>query len=64
MARAASWTISLPVSRRLLERQVVVDQLELDPEQLGVEDADRLLEQLLTGLVALEDDDLQHAEAD
>ena len=31
----------------------------LDPEQLGVENADGLLEQFLAGLVALEDDDLQ-----
>ena len=43
----------------LLEREVVVVELELDPEQLGVEHPHGLLEQLLAGLVALEDDDLQ-----
>ena len=34
-------------------------ELELEPEHVGVEHADGLLEQLLAGLVALEDDDLQ-----
>ena len=36
-----------------------MDELELDTEQLGIEHPHGLLEQLLAGLVALEDDDLQ-----
>ena len=43
----------------VLEREVVVDELGLEPGDVGVEHADRLLEQLLPGLVALEDDDLE-----
>ena len=42
----------------MLERQVEPLELELETEQRRVEQPQRLLEQLLTGLVALEDDDL------
>ena len=42
-----------------LEREVVAHEVELHPEDVGIEDAERLLEQLLAGLVALEDDDPQ-----
>ena len=40
-----------------LEREVVARELELDPDHVRREHAERLLEQLLPGLVALEDDD-------
>ena len=43
----------------VLERQVVVLELDLDPGHARVEHPQRLLEQLLAGLVALEDDDAQ-----
>ena len=43
----------------VVEREVVVLQLDLDPGHGGVEHPQRLLEQLLPGLVALEDDDAQ-----
>jgi hypothetical protein len=48
----------------VLEREIVVLELDLRPADVGVEHADRLLEQLLAGLVAVEDDDperLRHA---
>ena len=51
----------------VVEREVEVDELGLQRDDVGVEHAQRLLEQLLSGLVALEDDDLQvfgHAAAD
>ena len=41
----------------VLEREVEARQLELEPDHVGREDAQGLLEQLLAGLVALEDDD-------
>ena len=59
IARAASWTISLPVSRRFSSDEVVVVELEVEAQQLGVEHPHGLLEQLLAGLVPFEDDDLQ-----
>ena len=59
IASAASDTQPFDVSRRLLERQVVALELQLEPDHVGVEHAERLLEQLLPGLVALEDDDPQ-----
>ena len=40
-----------------LEREVVAGELERDPDRLGSKDAERLLEQLLSGLVPFEDDD-------
>ncbi len=42
-----------------LERQVVVLELDGRAADVGIEHADRLLEQLLAGLVAVEDDDSQ-----
>ena len=39
------------------EREVVAREGELEPEDVRLEDAERRLEQLLSGLVALEDDD-------
>ena len=41
----------------VLQREVEAAQLELDPDDLGRDHAQRLLEELLTGLVALEDGD-------
>ena len=41
----------------VLERQVEPGELELEPDHVGLQDAERLLEQLLAGLVALEHDD-------
>ena len=43
----------------VLEREVVVLELHLDLGHAGIEHAQRLLQQLLAGLVALEDDDAQ-----
>ena len=43
----------------LLEREVVAVELEREPDDVGVEHAEGLLEQLLPGLVALEDGDRQ-----
>src|SRR4029078_9940611 len=40
-----------------LERQVVARQLELEPDHVGREHAQRLLQQLLPCLVSFEDDD-------
>ena len=56
---AAAASIDDPVRRRpaVLERQVEVLELELEPEQVAVEHPQRLLEQLLPGLVAVQDDD-------
>ena len=48
--------------QELLEQAIrVLDPgvLDLDAQHLAVQDAHRLLEQLLSGLVALEDDDPQ-----
>ena len=45
----------------VLQREVEALELELEPEQAGIEDAQRLLEQLLAGLVALEDHDLDRS---
>ena len=42
-----------------LEGEVVALQGDVEPEELRVEHAQRLLEELLAGLVALEDDDLE-----
>jgi hypothetical protein len=44
----------------VLEREVVVLELELHPDHLGVEHSERLDEQLLPGLIALEHDDLRN----
>ena len=41
----------------VLEREVVVLELEVEPADLGSSSRMRLLEQLLAGLVAFEDDD-------
>ena len=40
-----------------LEREVVAGELELEPDHVGGEDAERLVEQLLAGVVPLQDDD-------
>jgi hypothetical protein len=56
IAAAASVTTPLRVARRL-SREVEALELERQFEQVGIEDAQRLLEQLLPGLVTLEDDD-------
>ena len=42
----------------VLEREVEVLELDLEPEQVRVEHAQRLLEQLLARFVAVQDDDL------
>ncbi len=42
-----------------LEREVEARDVELDSDHLGLEDAEALLEELLSRLVALEDDDRQ-----
>ena len=41
----------------VLEREVEARELELEPDHVRLQDAQRLLEQLLARLVALEDDD-------
>ena len=58
MAAAASRTTSLAVARRLPERQVETHQLEFEPEDVGVEHPQGLIEQFLPGLVAVAHDDL------
>ena len=58
IALAASVTTSLEVARRCSSERSKRCELELDPEERRVEQPQRLLEQLLSGLVALEDDDL------
>ena len=40
-----------------LEREIEARELELDPDHVGLEHAEALLQQLLSRLVALEDDD-------
>src|SRR4029077_11254584 len=45
-----------------LQREVEADETELDADDVGLERAHRFLEQLLPGLVALEDGDGQHGE--
>ena len=55
---AAAMTTSLSVRAPVVERQVVVLELDLHAGDAGVEHAQGLLEQLLAGLVSLEDDDL------
>ena len=57
IARAASWTTSLSVAPALLEREVEAVELDVEADDVGVEHAQRLLEQLLPGLVALQDGD-------
>ena len=44
----------------VLERQVEVHQLEIEPEDAGVEHPQRLVEELLAGLVAVADDESLH----
>ena len=44
----------------VLEREVVSGEVELDARHPGCENAQRLLEQLLAGLVAFEDHDCLH----
>ena len=56
-------TTSLLGLAAVVEREVEVLELELDLQHLGIEHAQRLLEQLLTGFVALEDDNPQMAPA-
>ena len=57
IARAASWTTSFRGRPPLLEREVEAGKLELEADDIRGEDAQRLLEQLLPGLVPLEDHD-------
>jgi hypothetical protein len=45
-----------------LQREVEADEAELEADDVGLERAHRFLEQLLPGLVALEDGDGQHGE--
>jgi hypothetical protein len=47
----------VPGCTAVLERQVEARQVDRDPDHVRREDPNRLLEQLLAGLVALEDDD-------
>ena len=56
-AAAASETTAFWVARRFSSERSNADELELDADHVGRERAQRLLEQLLAGLVALEDDD-------
>ncbi len=48
---------AVPGRAPVLERQVEARKLELDPDHVGGEDAQRLLQQLLAGLVPFQDDD-------
>ena len=57
IAAAASCTTALSVARRFSSERSKRGNVELDPDHVRREDAQRLLEQLLAGLVALEDDD-------
>ena len=57
MACAASETTPLRGRPAVLQREVVALELEVEAEQIGVQDPDRLLEQLLAGLVTLQHDD-------
>ena len=59
IARAASCDDLVRGRAARLERQVVAHEVEIQPEDLRIEHAKRLLEELLAGLVALEDDDAQ-----
>ncbi len=43
-----------------LEREIEARKVELDPDDLGVEDAKRLVQELLTRLIAFENDDGLH----
>ena len=57
IARAASWTTALPVARRCSSERSKRSRASGDADDVLVEDADRLLEELLARLVALEDGD-------
>ena len=57
IAAADSCTTPLLRGAAILEREVEVLELNLEPEQVGVQDAQRLLEQLLAGFVAVQYDD-------
>ena len=59
IACAASLTTAFAVVAAVGEREVVALELDREPDDVGIEHAQRLLEQLLAGLVALEDDDRQ-----
>ena len=58
MAAAASRTTSLAVARRFPSDRSKRAQLEIEPEHSGIEHPQRLIEQLLPGLVTVADDDL------
>ena len=57
IAAAASCTTRFLVARRLSSERSKRGKLELEPDHVGREHPERLLEQLLARLVALEDDD-------
>ena len=57
IAAAASWTTRVVGRAARLEREIEARELELDPDHVGREHAEALLEQLLSRLVAFEDDD-------
>ena len=58
MAAAASRTTSLARRPPVSEREVEPEQFEVEAEDAGIEHPQRLVEQLLPGLVAIADDDL------
>ena len=58
IACAASVTTPLEVARRCSSDRSKRSSSKRETEERGVEHSQRLLEQLLTGLVALKDDDL------
>src|SRR5438270_290222 len=51
-------------SAALGQRQIETLEFHLDPQQVAVEHPHRLIEQLLTGLVAFEDDDRNRHQRD
>ena len=63
IAAAASVTHAFCVSRRRSSDRSWCSSSSVDAADVGVEHADRLLEQLLAGLVAVEDDDPAAAQA-
>ena len=54
IARAASCTTAFCRRAAVLQRQVVPRKVELEPDHVRLKDAQRLLEQFLAGLVALQ----------
>ena len=58
MAAAASWTTALAVARRFSRDRSKWTSSRSNPRHVRVEDPQRLVEQLLAGLVAVAHDDL------